>query len=102
MLADQKAQETLEEYKTIEQVAELEANEEHVLAGQKAQEALLQSMTIANQEALTEKAYVSEEDKKVQAVLEATQKEVEDVRKKQEEVVQLIQKRLASLKPSQE
>lgn len=98
----QTAKQVFEETQTVEQVAELKANEEHVLAGQKAQEALLQSITAANQNVLAEKADVSEEDKEVQAVLEATQKEAEDVRKKQEEVVQLIQKRLASLKPSQQ
>lgn len=91
-----------EEAKTTDQVEELKANEEHVLASQKAHEELLKSIAAANQNVLVEKADVSEEDKKVQAVLEAAQKEAEDVRKKQEEVVELTQKRLASLKPSQE
>ncbi|KAF7984805.1 hypothetical protein HWV62_11816 [Athelia sp. TMB] len=101
VLADQQVHGALLQSETAEQMVELEANEEHVLAGQKTHEALLQSITAAHQDALTEKADVSEEDREVQAVLIATQKEAEDVRRKQEEVVQRIQKRLASLKADQ-
>lgn len=86
----------------IEEAGALKETEEARLTDQKANEALLQAITVAHQFILAEKADVSDEDKRVQIVLEAIQKEAEDVRKKQQEVVDLAEKYLQSLKPGQQ
>lgn len=85
---------------TTEQAEALKATEEATLEDEKANQALLQAITAANQSVLADKADVSEEDKRVQAVLAAIQAEAEDATRKQQEVVDLATKSLQSLAPN--
>lgn len=69
-----------------------------VLAHHRTREALLRMIAKSNRKTLDAKEILSEEEKSNQAVLKASWKEAEDVKKKQGQAVDMAEKRLEAVK----